>query len=242
MELTLIALTSRPLPLGPARDALAARLEASMARLAGEGGQLAPGHKADLQRFISKFDGAPPFFVLFFHSCSAVPSPAFPVHSLLGQATACARKGWQPCLTTLPAFLTPCRSLPSCPLLPDARVAPAGWMDGRGNVKEGTHFLLSTTPKAELLVEGARCMNPLFYTPSSSSFFCVVLMPIPVQPSLAAAPGPASPAFPFASLPASPHPLRTGPPPGRSHHARAAQGAQDEPHLRQHEPAGHRWA
>lgn len=33
-------------------------------------------------------------------------------------------------------------------------MAPAGWMDGEGNVKEGTHFLLSTTPQGELVVEG----------------------------------------------------------------------------------------
>lgn len=56
MELTLIALTSRALPLAPTRAALEGRLEASMQRLAGED-ELAPGHKADLQRFISMFDG-----------------------------------------------------------------------------------------------------------------------------------------------------------------------------------------
>lgn len=56
LELTLVALTARPLPLAAARGALSARLEASMARLSGQA-ELAPQHKADLADFVSKFEG-----------------------------------------------------------------------------------------------------------------------------------------------------------------------------------------
>ncbi|EFN51445.1 expressed protein [Chlorella variabilis] len=90
LELTLVALTSRPLPLAPMRQQLAAKLKRSMQSLAGSQ-ELQPQHKADLHDFISMFD--------------------------------------------------------------DTRVAPAGWMDKSGCVKEGTHFMFSTTPEAHLLVE-----------------------------------------------------------------------------------------
>ncbi|PRW61320.1 fatty-acid-binding 1 [Chlorella sorokiniana] len=90
MELTLIALTSRPLPLAATRQQLAGNLEASMQRLSGEA-ELAPQAKADLQQFVSMFD--------------------------------------------------------------DKRVAQAGWMDGAGNVREGTHFLFSATPEGHLVAE-----------------------------------------------------------------------------------------
>lgn len=83
----------------------------------------------------------------------------------------------------------------------DARVAGAGWMDGRGNVREGTHFVFSTTPDGQLLTEGERANGrpvalslvlPGFLTPSRS----------PSPPAL---------------LP-------------RSHHARPPEGPADEPH------------
>lgn len=90
MELTLIALTSRPLPLALTRQHLADKLETSMQRLSGDT-ELAPQAKADLQQFVSMFD--------------------------------------------------------------DNRVAQAGWMDGTGNVREGTHFLLSTTLEGHLVAE-----------------------------------------------------------------------------------------
>lgn len=85
VQLTLAALTARPLPLAATRDALAQRLEDSMRRLSGgaaaadgsgsgssgsgdagasggaassAGASLTPADKAELQRFISKFSGA----------------------------------------------------------------------------------------------------------------------------------------------------------------------------------------
>lgn len=55
MELMLVALTSRPLPLAPMRQELAARLERSMQQVLPEG-ELQPNDKADLKEFISMFD------------------------------------------------------------------------------------------------------------------------------------------------------------------------------------------
>lgn len=90
MELTLMVIPSRRLPLAATRQMMAEKLERSMQSITGSE-QLEPKQKAELADFVSAFA--------------------------------------------------------------DERVAPAGWMDRRGCVKEGTHFIFSTTKDAQLMVE-----------------------------------------------------------------------------------------
>eukprot|EP00887_Chlorella_sp_A99_P006802 scaffold2.g6802.t1 len=89
MELTLMVLASRPLPLAPLRERLAGQLSDGVAAASRAEG--AETDQADLQRFIRLWD--------------------------------------------------------------DERLQRGGLVDGRGRVKEGTHFVLTATPRGVLTVE-----------------------------------------------------------------------------------------
>lgn len=61
-----------------------------------------------------------------------------------------------PVPTSSPPALTPPRTRTRTPTGCAAEESGAGegWVDGKGQVKAGTHFLFTATPKGELLAEG----------------------------------------------------------------------------------------
>lgn len=112
-----------------------------MQRLSGEA-ELAPQAKADLQQFVSMFDG----------ECRRqAQKSSVQLDGEGGKVV--VLKDRHDCPSRIQQRLI---CLCRCPA--DKRVARAGWMDGQGNVREGTHFLFSTTPEGHLVTEGGRVL------------------------------------------------------------------------------------
>lgn len=112
-------------------------------------------------------------------------------------------------------------------------------MDGQGNVREGTHFLFSTTPEGHLVTEGGWVLYLVVALPGGGAFemahgmgswhgyraaqMALLLQTCSMLHALIMPSHGRSPAL------------------SCSHHAGAAQGAQHQPHLRQLQPPGHWW-